>query len=355
MSWFRNLRIGSKITSSFGVLFLIVIGLGGVALNGVMQLHGAIETIAEAYTPSIIEAGKIRAGLNHELFLTYSHLQEEHPEDIVKIEATFKEEVDSIEAAIKRYTPLLDDPEESKLFEEFQKDRKVFEEARLSVLVQSRQGLNAKAYEQIKTQLTPAFEKMIASIAKCAEINARQTRDAGLQGASLGYRTMLIIIVFAVLALIAVLFLRGVLVRLVASPLEVLSKIAERIANGDLSQRVTKESQDEIGDLQAAFSGMSGQLSKSLGGIQGESQSLAAAAEQMSVVAADLDKASQSGLSRAESLSAASVEMNSSLAGVAVTTEQSSANLERIAASIEEMAASISEIARSAERSRTSA
>ena len=354
MAWFRNLRIGGKLTASFGSLLLLVVALAAAALLGVLQLRSSIDNIANNCTPKIIDATSMRAGLNRLMILTYAHIQETDEDSMKLVEQSLKSELARMDSLEKHYESILDDEQEKALNEDYDAKYVRFREVQEAVLALSRSNQNDAAAALQKKELKPAFADVIAASQKCVQFNVEVTQKAGEDGQALANVVLTVVFCVSLLALVVVFLLRMVLIRQVALPLVSLVKVSRAIQSGDLTGRIERESGDEIGDLQEAFQGMSGQLSKSMGGIRNEAENLAAAAEEMTSVAMDMGRASSAELARAESLSAASVQMNSSLGSVAVTTEQSSSNLERIAAAIEEMAASISEIARSAERSRAS-
>jgi methyl-accepting chemotaxis protein len=354
MMWFRNLRIGGKFTVSFGALLVLVVALATTAVVGVLELRSSILNISGNCTPSIVDCAELRGGLNNLMILTYVHIQEDNEDSTKVIEGQLHALVDTIDIVAKHYESMLDDQAEKELFESFKRDYLRFRNVQDSVLDLSRTNLNAQATVKLKTDLKPIFASAIKSAGDCLSFNVQVTNKAGDEGGLLAKSILTILGLGSLFALGWVLFLKTILTRLVAGPLVRLVKVSQNIQSGDLRQNIEQESLDEIGELQNAFQGMSSQLSRSMGSIRKEAESLTAAATEMTTVASDMGRTSTAGLARAESLSESSVQMNSSLGTVAATTEQSSSNLERIAAAIEEMAASISEIARNAERSRVS-
>jgi len=354
MEWFRNLRIGGKLSASFGVIFVLLVSVVLAAVVGTFKLRGSISSITDFYMPNVVDGMRMRVNLNRQLNLTYAFLQETSPDSMAVKDRVMAVEKDSLEATSRRYEALIDDDGERRDFQEFKASYAVFLQTQAKVLELGRAGRKEEALTMIEDGLIPKFTKAVGSIAKGVDVNVVQTAQAGTDADALLKKILSILSLVGILALLLLFLLRRQLLKAIAVPLENLSTTAGRIQAGDLTQAIERQGQDEIGDLQAAFGEMSRQLKGSMKGIQDEARSLSAAAEEMNTVASDMNRSSQAELGRAESLSAASVEMNSSLGSVAVTTEQSSANLERIVAAIEEMASSISEIARGAERSRAS-
>lgn len=353
-NWFRNLRIGTKITVAFGAIVLLVVALGTTSYVGTERIRGNFRSINDTLTPSIMEGSKLRVLANRELIRVYAHLLEHEPDSLQAVEKLLKSDLDSIAAIGGRYSALLDDSEEEASFHIFQEEWRLMLEAQQEVLALSTSQQDDAALEQIETAVLPRFWKATAAISRCVDINSEQIRRAGNDTSKRIALMAVVTIAVGVFAILLVYFLRWLLLSSIAGPLKKIVDLAERVKGGDLTSDVRRESQDEIGDLQESIGGMVFKIRDSMSGIRNESEGLASASEELSAVATELDRNSTAELARAESLAAASTEMDSSLSNVAAATEQSSTNLERIVAAIEEMASSVGEIAHSAERSRNS-
>jgi methyl-accepting chemotaxis protein len=113
-----------------------------------------------------------------------------------------------------------------------------------------------------------------------------------------------------------------------------LSKTLAAAASGDLTARVDVDGDDAIGQMAAAVSKLLGDLRISVQAIAVNSESLAAAAEELQVVSAQMGSNSVETSRQVGFVSEASVEV--------------SRNVETVSAASEEMSASIKEIARNA-------
>jgi|GEM_PF-1777492 len=130
-----------------------------------------------------------------------------------------------------------------------------------------------------------------------------------------------LLLLATVLALIFGLVAAWAITRQIIIPLSQTLKLAERVASGDLSQNLTSERQDELGQLQRAMQSMTVGLRELIGGISEGVTQIASAAEQLSAV-----------------------------------TEQTSAGVnsqkvetDQVATAMNEMAATVQEVARNAE------
>ncbi len=120
-----------------------------------------------------------------------------------------------------------------------------------------------------------------------------------------GIGAILAVIIFGLLALM--------MANRIANPLRQAVALAEKVADGDLTQSLHIDQKDEVGDLANALNRMTGQLEDLIGNIQEAANQVASSSEELS--------------SSAQSLSSATAEQ--------------AANLEETSASIEELASSI--------------
>lgn len=117
--------------------------------------------------------------------------------------------------------------------------------------------------------------------------------------------------VVSVLVLSAVIY--AFLYLLVARPLTDATRVAERVAAGDLTLKIETRSRDEVGRLLLAMKGMVDKLNQVIGDVRGAADSLSSASEEVSATAQSM--------SQATSEQAASVEETSA------TLEQSAASI----------------------------
>ncbi|OHC28216.1 MAG: chemotaxis protein [Pseudomonadales bacterium RIFCSPLOWO2_12_59_9] len=88
----------------------------------------------------------------------------------------------------------------------------------------------------------------------------------------------------SVLALLAGLAAALLITRLIVAPLQAVIRVAQRIAEGDLSAQIRVRGTDEIGQLMSAMQQMSGGLSQMVSGLQAGIDQLAGSARSLSTV-----------------------------------------------------------------------
>ncbi len=122
--------------------------------------------------------------------------------------------------------------------------------------------------------------------------------------------------------------------RKIGKSLQMAVGVVRRVSERDLSMQVEVTSNDEVGEMCQSLNQMVANLSENVSAIGGSSQSVAAAAEELSAVSSTVTISAE----------AASAQSGS----VAAAAEQVSANVSTVATAAEEMGSTIKEIARNA-------
>jgi methyl-accepting chemotaxis protein len=159
----------------------------------------------------------------------------------------------------------------------------------------------------------------------------------------------------SLLAVAGAIFGGFVLARGIAAPLAGVVAHLGRIAEGDLSQDVSAESQargDEIGILARAQQAMIAALRKMIQEISGGIQILSSSSTELMSSSSQMTSGSRHASDKAHSVSAAAEEMSSNITSVAAGMEQATTNLAHVSTSTEQMTATIGEIAQNSEKAR---
>ncbi len=148
--------------------------------------------------------------------------------------------------------------------------------------------------------------------------------------------TQAVVIIGTGITLLIVIALAVFLTRSITRPINALTTRLREIADGDgdLTQRVDESRKDEIGALAAVFNRFVGNIAALVRQIGESATSSSAAAQELSVITAEMTRQSADAAQQAGTAAAAA--------------EQVSSNVQTVAAASEQMGASIHEIARSA-------
>ncbi len=209
-----------------------------------------------------------------------------------------------------------------------------FETAENEFVPAVRSGDRAAAEALLEGPLEKDYDAHRAAIDKVVALATEDAAKIEKDATSLiGQRTAILVVTLC-LVLVVGLVLLVPTIRSITRPLRKMSQVAAGIARGELDQTVDYHSSDEIGELADSFRATIESLRTSLRSIRDNSDTLAAAAAELTAVS------TQMGANAEETSAQSNV--------VAAGGEQVSHSVSTVATAVEEMTASVAEIAKSA-------
>lgn len=213
---------------------------------------------------------------------------------------------------------------------------------------------------------------------KIVAYNQKEGAAANERADSAAFFAKLLTIIAVVVGVLLGVIIAIIVTRSITGPIMKAVELAAAMADGDMTIRLEINSNDEIGDMSNALNSTCDQLSKVIGDIQDNAESLAAASEEMSAVSTQLASGAEEMNSQATTIAGATEQMSANIktvddaanqmnqnaqavstaAGqiaenmnnVASAVEQSQANVSSMASASEEMTSTINEIAQNAQK-----
>ena len=176
------------------------------------------------------------------------------------------------------------------------------------------------------------------------------TDEAMMAAAS---NTRMVVMMVAAAAIVVGILLVLVITRGIVKPILKSVHFAETVSQGDLTQRVDIDQEDEIGQLAKALNSMAENVGKTISDIAGGAKTLAGSSTELSATATQLAGGAEETTHQSATVAAAAEEMSANMGSMAAATEQMTANVKTVASATEEMTASIGEIAKNAEQAST--
>ena len=151
---------------------------------------------------------------------------------------------------------------------------------------------------------------------------------------------------FTFLILGAVLAVAWIMIRTnVIAPLARFESIIRAVASGDMTRQVQVTGRDEFGVMARALDSMRIELKTIFSTVKSRAESLKGAGRELGRVSGVMTRSAGETLEKANSVAAAAEEMSVSMTTVAAAVEETSANVSHIATSADQMITTISEIA----------
>ncbi|MCB0163049.1 MAG: MCP four helix bundle domain-containing protein [Anaerolineae bacterium] len=302
---FKNLKIGAKINSVVLIILVLMVIVSGVGMFFIYQTNQRLNTIVD------ISANKIKLGARINRNMVEIGRAEKN-----MILAETDEQMNTYVTAIDNYISdlkdrqtqleaLLDERDVTRLDEFKQKfDDYLILDAQVQELTRAHNDREATALSQGKAR--EAYDQaaqVISSIVDETEADLESDKAISDENFWLAFYIQVTVVVVS----IAIGLTMGLKIsRSISKGISEMVRIAGTIARGDLNQKVTVLSNDEVGELAAAFQQMIDNLNKTLKQINAVSDQVVLAVDQVRSVSQDL-------ASNAEEQSSAVEEVTSNM------------------------------------------
>ncbi len=311
---FNRLTIKTRLTALLGFMAVLLLVIGTIGINGIVQNEAGLKTVYEDRTIPLGQVARIEALLLQNRLAIEGAIIEASPEVAAKDADIVERNVAEISRIWETYMGSYLTPEEKALAEKFAADRKTFLDEGLRPAVAA---LRANDFEGAKSishgQMLPLYRpvsegiealiKLQIDVAK-AEFDAARARSALSRNLS---------IAAIVIGLGLSTWLGLTLIRAITRPLDEAVKLARSVANGDLTQRIEVRSQDEIGQLMQALKDMNGALVRVVGQVRAGVDTVATASNQIASGNLDLSSRTEEQASSLEETASSMEELTSTV------------------------------------------
>jgi len=165
--------------------------------------------------------------------------------------------------------------------------------------------------------------------------------------------TILYVIVLSLVAVLIGISASLLITRAIARPIKQGVDFARQMADGDFTQTLDIDQEDEIGVLAEALNNMVTNLGRMFKELTGGVETLSSSSTELSAISQQMSAGAEQTSGKSNTVATASEEMSSNMNTVAAAVEQAAANTNMIASAAEQMAATIKEIAQNSEKARS--
>jgi methyl-accepting chemotaxis protein len=323
MSWFANLKISVKLIAAFLIVSAITGIVGYVGIENMAKLNDAADRL---YQKELMGVSYIKEA---NIDLIYIHRAMRNVV-LANTQETRQKNVDAVQKNIKLLRENMDkahglfhSEEGKKMLADFAKDLAQYEEAlhkALALATSEKLMEHRESVDYINGELrsrADVVDNLLTDLSKNKEANAKKSAE----DATALYNSSRSMMLGIAMGGVVIGILLGILIsRSITKPLNESVKVADQLADGDLTARIEVRSKDEVGQLMSAMQTMVSKLSQVIGEVRSSADSLSSASEEVSATAQTLSQA---------------------------TTEQA-ASVEETSSSLEQMSASISQNAENA-------
>ncbi len=282
MKWFNNLKIGTKLVSTFIIVALLA---GVVGIVGVLNIKKVDKNYTELYENfgiATANIGKASTDFNSIRAMTRDILLSNTDEDKKNYSNQIKELDKSVQINLKELYDSLQTEAGQKAYASLTENLNKYNEIRDRVISISIAGQNEQAIELFyKEAIEPAklAKQYIDELFELKETGGVERSEEYAQDAN---NTVYIMIAVVIIAVIAAVLLGIFISRIISVPVKGLVIAAEKIADGDLNVDIKENSKDEIGMLALAFKKMSDNLNDVISSISSAAEQVSSGSRQVS-------------------------------------------------------------------------
>jgi methyl-accepting chemotaxis protein len=350
MKWFLDKKLSTKLILAFAFVLALAAFIGVFAIK---QL-GAVHAIASDLGGVQLQGTQAI----DQLALDTSEYREREMQMVISTDAEgralaergMQAELENIKKLKSIYEPLIDDPNEKVLYDDYQThlneylgiSQKVTNLTHANKLSEASQLLSGESYAQYleTAKAIDADAKFQEKLANVAVLLSESTYSSG---------RMWITGILAFSVVFGLLFAMWI-ARLIVRPIQVVGEVAARIAGGDLTgPELVVGSSDEVGNMTAAMNTMQKNLKQMIIAVADNAQQIANASEEFSATSQQITSNSEETTAQANVVSNATDQVNRNLQTVATGAEEMSSTIQDIAKNATESARVAGEAVKTAE------
>ena len=355
----KNVKMMPKLIGSFSLVACIVLVIGIVGYSGISTTLSSLEEVSDKHLPSM-EALHVLQASHMEINGIEKILLIPEIEDAIREEqyARFAVLTKMAEESFKTYESFPRLEEQDNLWKQFvplwnqwKKDHAAYIEE-----YNTTDQIGNKNWDNISKQTLKvnqaSFDKARAVLEKIIASNTALVESFKHASSVSATRTKNVMSVTVVIGIIAALIFGVFLSRSVTKPIEKGVSFAERIADGDLSQTLDIEQNDEIGIQAKAMNRIVSSLGHMFGDIANSVESLFSSSSSLSQIAQQMSLGANQTTDKSNMAASAAEQMSANMNSVAAAMEQASSNVGMVATAAEEMTSTVNEIAQNSEKAR---
>ena len=330
----RRLNIAPRAGLGFGIMALLVVALGGFALQQMTNMRQQSEQVDNNWLPSVISVGRMTQDMLRIRALTLRLLVNTDPVAQQQNRARIDEVKGGLSKAQSHYDALIVLPEERTLFDRYQGLERQYMTLQGQVVQLATDGHVQAAAALVNGEMNQLADQMTTTLNELIELNNHQANSATDLAEAVYNGAKVWVGVLLVIALSLTVVLALALTRSIVRPLGQSLKVAETVATGDLTPQITVQGDDEPARLLAALKSMQLSLRETIGRISDSASQLASASEELSAVTEDATRGLQQQSMEIEQAATAVNQMTAAVEEVAsnaVATSEASRESDQIA------------------------
>lgn len=316
MQWFKDLRVGVKLVSSFLIVSALTAGVGYIGLKNMGQINAQADLLYERELMGLALVAEANVNIAYNGRATRALLLASTDAEREQYLAAIRKTTEAEIAAMAKARPLFTQARAQELFRNYDVLSAEYAQVREEFLKLVAAEENQRVRETVtfaREQLAPKNQAMDTLMTELTEIKEERAKAASAETTELYNSSFFSMIVLVVAGVITGVGLGLVIARSISKPIARAVDTANALADGDLSVSIEVESRDEIGDLMGAMARMVEKLGQVISEVRSGADNLASASEQVSATSQSLSQATSEQAASVEETSASMEQMTASI------------------------------------------
>jgi len=313
MNWYYNLKISVKLLSAFIVVAVVAGIIGWIGVVKLNQIEAADTKLYEKVTVPLGDMAEISIGFQRQRVNSRDLLDAATMEEKQRFSTRIKELREGNNKNVEAFEKTILTDEGRKLFEEYKTLRAAYGAELDKLIALVHQGKNDEAQVILKGSAGKASRDLQNQIEKLMEAKLKQAKLIAEDNAKLANAASRLMIGFAIGGALIAIFFGFLISNIISNPLRQGVVFAQAVAAGDLTQKITLDQKDEIGQLASALNEMVAKLSSIVGEVMTASDNVASGSQELSATAQQMSQGATEQAASAEEISSSMEEMASSI------------------------------------------
>lgn len=310
---FKNMKIGVRLGLGFGLVLVLMVVMGAIALQRMDVVNQQSTEIAANWMPSVRLTTEINMDTSDYRIQEYKHIASDTASDMAAIEKA----MDGVMAEMNRdradYEKLISSPEEQSLYDEFSRKFDAYMSIHNQMIPLSRQMKTKEAMALMNGESRKLFDEFSEVATKLSALNVKGGNDASAHGDMIFSEAQKLVIGVIILAVSIGIGAAFWVTRSITRPLNEAVNVANALAEGDMTVKIEVTSKDETGMLLTSMQAMVGKLSQIIGEVRSAAENLSSASEEVSSTSQNMSQATNEQAASVEETSASVEQMGASI------------------------------------------
>jgi methyl-accepting chemotaxis protein len=253
MSWFYNMKIGTKLLSSYIMLSLLAGVIGWVGVANIQKIAEQDRVMYERINIPVSELLTISTAFQRIRVNIRDLISAKTPEDRSKFSGRIKDLREEMATNIASFEKTIIAEDVRKTFREMEDDRKAYLPLLERTVQMAVAGKTAEANAMLFGDMGKASRELQEGIEKLSARKIAQAKKMAETNSATAHASVRLTVGLAAVGMVLAIFLGFFISRIISRPVQELAAAADRLALGDVSVLIHANTRDEVGMLANSF------------------------------------------------------------------------------------------------------